>query len=130
MHGGVALIIDYGHAQSAPGDTLQAVRGHGFANPLADPGEQDLTAHVDFEAVARAAVDAGAVVNGPVGQGGWLWRLGINERARSLIASDPDKRHDIEQAIQRLCAGDEMGELFKVMAIRAADWPEPAGFVA
>ncbi len=130
MHGGVALIIDYGHAQSAPGDTLQAVRGHGFANPLADPGEQDLTAHVDFEAVARAAVDAGAVVNGPVGQGDWLRRLGINERARSLIASDPDKRHDIEQAIQRLCAGDEMGELFKVMAIRATDWPEPAGFVA
>jgi SAM-dependent MidA family methyltransferase len=130
MHGGVALIVDYGHALSAPGDTLQAVRGHRFADPLADPGEQDLTAHVDFEAVARAAIGAGGVVSGPVGQGDWLRRLGINERARSLIASNPDKRHDIEREIQRLCAGDEMGELFKVMAIRAADWPEPAGFAA
>lgn len=127
-HGGVALIIDYGHARSAPGDTLQAVRGHRFADPLADPGEQDLTAHVDFEAAARAATSAGAVVSGPVGQGEWLRRLGIDERAQSLIASNPDKSRDIEAASQRLCAGDEMGELFKVMAIRAADWPEPAGF--
>ena len=129
-HGGVALIIDYGHARGAPGDTLQAVKSHRYADPLADPGEQDLTAHVDFEAVARAAASAGAIVSGPVGQGDWLRRLGIYERARSLIASNPEKRHDIEQSAQRLCAGDEMGELFKVMAIRAAGWPEPAGFAA
>lgn len=128
--GGVALIIDYGHARSAPGDTLQAVRGHRYADPLADPGEQDLTSHVDFEAVGRAAVNAGAVVSGPVGQGEWLERLGIDQRAHSLIASNPDKRHDIEQALHRLCGRDEMGELFKVMALRSPGWPEPAGFAA
>ena len=127
-HGGVALIIDYGHAQSASGDTLQAVKGHGFADPLADPGEQDLTAHVDFEAVARAASSAAARTSGPVGQGEWLRRLGIEQRAQSLIASNPDKSHDIAQAVERLCCREQMGELFKVMAIRSLDWPEPTGF--
>ena len=129
-HGGVAIIVDYGHSKSAPGDTLQAVRGHKYADPLADPGEQDLTSHVDFEAVARAAAQAGALVSGPVTQGDWLRRLGIAPRAQSLIATNPDKRHDIEQAVHRLCDGGEMGELFKVMAIRSPDWPEPAGFDA
>lgn len=127
-HGGIGLIIDYGHAVSAPGDTLQAVRGHRFADPLTDPGEQDLTAHVDFAAVRRSAEDAGAAVSGPVGQGDWLRRLGIEQRAQSLIASNPAKRHDVEQALHRLCGRDEMGKLFKVMAIRAPEWPEPAGF--
>jgi SAM-dependent MidA family methyltransferase len=127
-HGGVALIIDYGHAKSAPGDTLQAVKGHRFADPLSDPGEQDLTAHVDFEALALAVSDMDVVINGPVSQGEWLTRLGIGERAQSLIASNPDKRHDIEQAVDRLCGLDEMGELFKVMAMRGPGWPEPAGF--
>jgi len=129
-HGGVALMIDYGHAHTAPGDTLQAVSGHAHADPLVDPGEQDLTSHVDFEAVARAATQAGAQVSGPVKQGEWLQRLGIAQRAQSLIATNPDKRHDIDQAVHRLCDGGEMGELFKVVAIRSPDWPEPAGFAA
>jgi len=127
-HGGVALVVDYGHAKTAPGDTLQAVRGHAYADPLADPGDQDLTSHVDFEAVGRAARQAGALVSGPVTQSEWLRRLGIEQRAQSLIATSPDKRHDVEQALDRLCGPDEMGELFKVMAIRSPDWPEPAGF--
>lgn len=127
-HGGVALIIDYGHARTAPGDTLQAVKEHRFADPLAEPGEQDLTAHVDFEALARAVNSLGVVVHGPVGQGAWLKRLGIDGRAQTLIASNPDKRHDIEKAIDRLCGLDEMGELFKVMAISGPGWPQPAGF--
>ena len=76
QHGGAALIVDYGHAKTAPGDTLQAVRGHQFAPVLADPGEQDLTSHVDFEALARAAAEAGAAVTALVGQGEWLNRLG------------------------------------------------------
>ncbi|MES2146582.1 MAG: SAM-dependent methyltransferase, partial [Pseudomonadota bacterium] len=75
--GGAALIVDYGHSKSAPGDTLQAVRGHAFAPLLADPGEQDLTAHVDFEAVAAAAREAGALVSPLASQGDWLKRLGI-----------------------------------------------------
>jgi SAM-dependent MidA family methyltransferase len=129
-NGGVALIIDYGHARTAPGDTLQAVRDHHYADPLDHPGEQDLTSHVDFEALGRAAEQAGALVSGPVTQGEWLRRLGIEHRAQSLIATNPDKRHDVEQALHRLCGRDEMGELFKVMAIRSPDWPEPAGFAA
>jgi SAM-dependent MidA family methyltransferase len=128
-HGGVALVIDYGHARSAAGDTLQAVKAHRFADPLADPGEQDLTAHVDFEALARGVDGMGVAISGPVTQGYWLKQLGIEQRAQSLIASNPDSRHDVEQAIDRLCGLDEMGELFKVMAIRSALWPEPAGFV-
>ena len=127
-HGGVALIIDYGHSRTAPGDTLQAVRSHEYANPLADPGEQDLTSHVDFETIGRAAQAAGAHVSKLVTQGEWLRRLGIEQRAQSLIASNPDKRHHIDQALHRLCGLDEMGELFKVMAIRSPHWPEPAGF--
>ena len=127
-HGGIALIIDYGHARSTPGDTLQAVAGHRFADPLENPGEQDLTAHVDFAALAGAATAQGAHVSGPVPQGEWLDRLGIRQRAQSLIASNPDRRHDVDQAVGRLCGRDEMGELFKVMAIRGPGWPEPAGF--
>jgi SAM-dependent MidA family methyltransferase len=127
-YGGVALIIDYGHARSAAGDTLQAVKAHKFADPLADPGEQDLTAHVDFDALAKAVSGIDVAVSGPVGQGLWLERLGIRRRAQSLIASNPDKRHDISQAVDRLCGLDEMGELFKVMAICGPGWPQPAGF--
>jgi len=69
--GGIALFIDYGHERSAPGDTLQAVRGHAFAPVLHDPGEQDLTAHVDFEAVAHAAAESGATATAVVTQGNW-----------------------------------------------------------
>ena len=127
-HGGVALIVDYGFVGSAGGDTLQAVTGHGFTDPLAGPGEQDLTAHVDFEAAARAATGAGAPTRGPIEQGAWLRRLGIGERAKGLVAGSPDKSHDIAMAVERLCSEKQMGELFKVMAIRSPGWPEPAGF--
>jgi SAM-dependent MidA family methyltransferase len=126
--GGVALIIDYGHAKSAPGDTLQAVRGHAFAPVLADPGEQDLTAHVDFEAVANAARDAGAAVTDVVAQGEWLKRLGIDARAQSLARTHPERVKEIEAARERLCDRDLMGELFKVIAIHSPNWPQPAGF--
>jgi SAM-dependent MidA family methyltransferase len=89
--GGVALIIDYGHAISAPGDTLQAVREHKFASVLDRPGEQDLTAHVDFDAVAKAARNSGASVTALVSQGQWLERLGIGARAEALARTHPDR---------------------------------------
>ena len=127
-HGGIALIIDYGHATSAPGDTLQAVRGHAFADPLADPGEQDLTAHVDFEALSDAARSTGASVTSLATQGNWLTRIGIAQRAQKLAAANPDRAQDIASALTRLTGADEMGELFKVMAIHHPDWPAPAGF--
>ena len=126
--GGVALIIDYGHARSAPGDTLQAVRGHRYAPVLDRPGEQDLTTHVDFEAIGRSASDAGATVTALVTQGEWLNRLGIGARAAALTASNPERSSDLASAVQRLAGRGEMGELFKVLAMHAHGWPRPAGF--
>jgi SAM-dependent MidA family methyltransferase len=126
--GGVALFMDYGHTMSAPGDTLQAVRDHGFAPVLANPGEQDLTSHVDFEAIAAAAGDAGAAVTRLVGQGEWLNRLGIRARAEALAEANPGKVAEIQAAVERLTAPDQMGDLFKVIAIHSVDWPQPAGF--
>ena len=128
VKGGVAFFIDYGHAKSAPGDTLQAVHGHRFAPVLDNPGEQDLTSHVDFEAVAAAARDAGAAVTPLVAQGEWLGRLGIRARAGALGKANPNKAAEIQAALDRLTAPDQMGELFKVIAIHSADWPQPAGF--
>ena len=126
--GGAALFIDYGHAESAPGDTLQAVRGHRFAPVLADPGEQDLTAHVDFEAVAEAAEASGAWATAVVPQGEWLIRLGIEARAQALSRANPERADDVQAALERLTARDRMGDLFKVMALHSPDWPAPAGF--
>jgi SAM-dependent MidA family methyltransferase len=126
--GGVALFIDYGHERSAPGDTLQAVRGHRFVPVLDDPGEQDLTSHVDFEAVAKAAKNAGASVIPLVPQGEWLIRLGIEARAQALSRANPDHADDVQSALERLTASDQMGSMFKVLAIHSPDWPAPAGF--
>ncbi len=128
QHGGAALIVDYGHAKTAPGDTLQAVRGHQFAPVLANPGEQDLTSHVDFEALARAAVEAGAAVTALVGQGEWLNRLGIGQRAAALATANPERAKELATAVHRLTGKDEMGELFKVIAIHSPAWPAPLGF--
>ncbi|HEX6662026.1 MAG TPA: SAM-dependent methyltransferase [Sphingomicrobium sp.] len=126
--GGAALFIDYGHARSGPGDTLQAVRGHRFAPVLDNPGEQDLTSHVDFEAVAAMAREAGAAVTPLVTQGEWLGRLGIEMRANALANANPGRAGDIQGALDRLTAPDQMGDLLKVIAIHSADWPQPAGF--
>ena len=126
--GGIALFIDYGHERSAPGDTLQAMRGHRFAPILDKPGEQDLTAHVDFEAVARSASDAGAAVTPLVPQGQWLLRLGIEARAQALSRANPERVHEIEAAVHRLTSSVEMGTLFKVLGLHSRDWPAPAGF--
>jgi SAM-dependent MidA family methyltransferase len=126
--GGVALIVDYGHEKSAPGDTLQAVRGHRYVPVLVDAGEQDLTAHVDFEALGSAARDAGAEVTPVVPQGEWLNSLGIGARAASLATANPERVAELEKAVDRLCHEEQMGQLFKVMAIHSPDWPAPAGF--
>ena len=127
-HGGLALIVDYGHAESAPGDTLQAVRGHGFAPLLDRPGEQDLTAHVDFAAVATVARAAGATVSELETQSEWLNRLGIGARAAALASTNPERAAELAAAVQRLTGRSEMGTLFKVLAIYSPEWPEPAGF--
>ena len=126
--GGAALFIDYGHERSAPGHTLQAVRGHRFSPILAYPGEQDLTSHVNFEALVNAARDAGASVTPLVSQGEWLIRLGIEARAQALSRANPDRAGEVQSALERLTGREQMGQLFKVLAIHAPDWPAPAGF--
>jgi SAM-dependent MidA family methyltransferase len=117
---GAALIVDYGHVQCALGDTLQAVAGHAYANPLRAPGDADLTAHVDFDALAQRADILGCRIHGPISQRDFLLRLGIDQRAAVLKASAArDKAHEIDQALARLTAtgAKGMGELFKVLAI-------------
>ncbi|WP_316979157.1 class I SAM-dependent methyltransferase [Shumkonia mesophila] len=127
--GGAALIVDYGHPRSAPGDTLQAVRGHAYHDPLADPGQADLTAHVDFEAVARAAGEAGARPFGPIGQGLFLERLGLGARADALLAgASPAQADAIRAARHRLTAAGEMGTLFKAVSLQHPGLPPPPGF--
>lgn len=128
QHGGVALIIDYGHAASAAGDTLQAVRGHRHASVLESPGEQDLTSHVDFEAGAARAREAGAAVTPLATQGEWLRALGIEARAEALARANPAKADGVRTALHRLTSPEQMGRLFKVVAIRSPDWPAPAGY--
>ncbi len=123
-HGGAALIIDYGYSGPATGDTLQAVRAHDYADPFADPGHADLTAHVDFTALRDAA---GVPAQGPVGQGDFLSALGIAMRAEALKArADTATRAQIDAATARLTV--TMSRLFKVLALTAPGWPSPAGF--
>jgi NADH dehydrogenase [ubiquinone] 1 alpha subcomplex assembly factor 7 len=128
--GGAALIIDYGSARPTGQPSLQAVRGHRRHDPLEAPGTADLTAHVDFGALARAAGEAGAAVWGPVPQRDLLERLGIRERANQLAAdATPAQAADIEAALARLLDENEMGSLFQAIAITAGDSPPP-GFSA
>ena len=124
-HGGVALIVDYGGWRSR-GDTFQALRHHAFADPLAAPGEADLTAHVDFEALAQAAAPcAGACVT----QGALLAALGIAARSAALAArlTGPALESHLA-ATRRLTAPSEMGTLFKALALHAPGTPPPPGF--
>jgi NADH dehydrogenase [ubiquinone] 1 alpha subcomplex assembly factor 7 len=116
--GGAALVIDYGHEASAIGETLQAVRGHRYHDPLTDPGLADITAHVDFEALTRAACGRGAEVFGPTRQGVWLRRLGIEARAQALMShAGPGRAPEIAAAQSRLIDGDKMGSLFRALMV-------------
>ena len=126
--GGAMLVIDYGYAQAEPGDTLQAVSHHAFANVLDAPGERDLTAHVDFGALAVAARAAGLSVHGTVTQGAFLRRLGLDARATSLMAKHTHRAEAIAGERDRLAGDDQMGALFKVLACAAPNWPCPEGF--
>ncbi|HEY5721043.1 MAG TPA: SAM-dependent methyltransferase [Allosphingosinicella sp.] len=126
--GGAALIVDYGPMRSGTGDTLQAVSAHGFADPWAEPGGRDLTAHVDFEALGEAARREDVRVAGPRTQGQWLIAMGLDLRARALARSAPQRAAEIGAARDRLAAPDGMGDLFKVMALVSPNWPEAEGF--
>jgi SAM-dependent MidA family methyltransferase len=118
---GAALFIDYGAARTGTGDTLQAVRGHAFADPLAEPGLADLTTQVPFDQVADAARAAGALAHGPVTQADFLGALGIAARADALCRNaTPEQVAAIHAALRRLTDTETptaMGALFKALAL-------------
>jgi SAM-dependent MidA family methyltransferase len=124
-----ALFVDYGPAEPAYGDTLQAMRRHAWVDPLAEPGLADLTAHVQFAHLARKARAAGLAADGPMPQAEFLGRLGIAERAARLMAANPGEAGAIEAGVQRLLSPSGMGSLFKVMAVRSASLPPAPPFV-
>ncbi len=140
QQGGAALIIDYGHVETSFGETVQALHRHVAVDPLTLPGECDITAHVDFASLKRAAEASGAIAYGPVTQADLLTRLGIAQRAKALRANgDPAQAANVDQELRRLTATEPeigaggrlapgMGELFKALAIQPPDAPAPAGF--
>ena len=129
QRGGAALMIDYGYdAVTGFAETLQAVGGHRFADVLAAPGEDDLSAHVDFAALAQAGRRGGACVFGPVTQGGFLASIGITERAEQLMKSHPASAEELLTATQRLIGADQMGTLFKALAFAPPGVTGFAGF--
>jgi SAM-dependent MidA family methyltransferase len=128
--GGAALIIDYGHVRSDVGDTFQAIARHSFADPLKTPGLADITAHVDFDALSRATEAVGARAHGPVTQGDFLQRLGVETRALTLMQkASHEVAEDIASGLKRLIGGGRggMGELFKVLGISDPGIPTLAG---
>lgn len=128
--GGVALIIDYGYDTTQMGDTLQAVKDHKFCDILSNPGEVDLTAHVNFEHLLNIAHEATLKSYGPIGQGSFLMNLGLGIRASNLAKNKPqEETSSILSALKRLTSPEEMGTLFRVIAITSPNQTIPvAGF--
>jgi NADH dehydrogenase [ubiquinone] 1 alpha subcomplex assembly factor 7 len=127
--GGAALIVDYGYGVAAGfGETLQAVAAHKYASVLEAPGDADLSAHVDFAALAQIAREAGAAPFGPVTQGDFLEALGIVQRAATLARGKLGSTPDIDGQLERLILPDQMGTLFKALAILPPGARTPAGF--
>jgi NADH dehydrogenase [ubiquinone] 1 alpha subcomplex assembly factor 7 len=124
------LFIDYGHGETAPGDTLQAVSGHCYAGVFDAPGQHDLTAHVDFRALAQQGEAAGLNAFGPMAQGRFLLRLGLEARCQTLMrAATQEQQQAIMSGARRLTDPTQMGELFKVMAVTSglSEAPPPFG---
>jgi NADH dehydrogenase [ubiquinone] 1 alpha subcomplex assembly factor 7 len=129
QYGGAALCVDYGYEMPASGDTLQSVKNHQYHEVLEDVGEADITAHVNFTALAHVAAMQGACVAGVVNQGDFLQRMGVDVRRDKLLQNaNTQQKEQINTAVHRLIAESEMGTLFKVMAITQPHLPTPVGF--
>jgi NADH dehydrogenase [ubiquinone] 1 alpha subcomplex assembly factor 7 len=125
-----ALFVDYGHARSGFGDTLQAVRGHRFADPLEAPGNSDLSAHVDFADLARQAKAAGLKSFGPISQSALLIGLGLETRRDALLQrANSEQRQAIVAGVNRLTDPGVMGDLFKALAVTSKTLPPPPPFL-
>lgn len=129
--GGAALFLDYGELESKAGSSLHAIRAHEHVDVLAQPGECDLSANVDFEVLAARACELGASLHGMVEQGAFLQTLGIGQRAQALMQnSSGSQREDLEKALHRLTDSDQMGELFKVIGFGYDEDTVFAGFTS
>jgi len=127
LQGGAILALDYGYGRTQTGETLQAVKSHAFAEILDDPGEADISAHVNFEVLADAAKATGLAVAPLANQGDFLIRLGLGERAKALARANPAEAANIARAVERLTAPDQMGTLFKAFCAHSPGL-RPAGF--
>ncbi len=128
-HPGVALVIDYGHLMSAPGDTLQAMRQHRFIPITETPGEADLTSHVDFAALARAFATGGAVALPGLTQRAFLLAMGLEQRIGQLaLKADPATAATLHRQMARLADEDQMGNLFKVLGVTSPGLMTPYPF--
>lgn len=126
---GIALFLDYGYPQSSYGDTVQAVQKHHPVSLFHEPGRSDITAHVNFETVGTLAMESGLTIHGPARQGDFLNRLGIHDRMAVLHRNATDRQKiDLQNSINRLVSYDQMGRLFKVMAITADPMLTVEGF--
>lgn len=126
--GGAGLVIDYGSTVTGTGDTLQALGRHAVTSPFEHPGGVDLTTHVDFARISRAAATQGAKVRTPLSQGTLLTRLGLQARAQALVARTPSAAADVNSACHRLAAPEQMGTLFKAVCWSGPNTPTPAAF--
>ena len=119
-HKGAVLFIDYGHAQSGLGDTVQAVKDHQYVDIFDEVGQADITSHVDFEPLVNIAQKTGIRVSPIIPQNTFLYALGIDARAKSLLkTANTQQAEGIKSALHRLTAPDQMGTLFKVMEMFA-----------
>jgi SAM-dependent MidA family methyltransferase len=126
----IALFIDYGDATGDPADTVQAIRAGQYADTLQNPGSTDITAHVDFAALAAAARGAGAAVQGPIPQNRFLTALGLFQRSDQLAQKTPAMAEKLKLAARRLTAPEAMGSLFKAFAVTPQNFPTLPGFEA
>ena len=126
-HPGRALFIDYGPEDTEFGDTLQALKRHEKVGVFSDPGNTDLTARVDFAALAQTAQAAGLTASAAVPQREFLSKLGLEMRAVTLIRSKPEAKPVIARQLHRLTDAAEMGELFKAICLSSPGLPDPLG---
>jgi NADH dehydrogenase [ubiquinone] 1 alpha subcomplex assembly factor 7 len=124
-----ALIADYGHVETGVGDTLQAIQRHRFADSLARPGEADLTAHVDFAALKQTATNLGLRAFGPMPQGEFLLKLGLESRYHRLLRdATADQKAALLSGAARLTDPRQMGLLFKVLVLQSSGLAPPPPF--
>jgi len=127
--GGAGLVVDYGYTGGSRGDSLQAMKQHAYASVLDVPGEADITAHVDLDALGEVAKAAGAEVHGALPQGKFLLQIGASQRLMSLCATaNETQKKELMSGFERLIAHEQMGELFKVLALVPRGAARPEGF--